>query len=144
MDIQDRLDMTDTLGRFGHVVDQGDLDRLDTVFTADAVYDMSAAQFPMMQGIEAIRAGALHLGDQNPLAHHVTDIVVIDDQGDEATVQSKGLMLTVDSTLRSVTYRDVLRRTAHGWRIARRTITPQHAPLGGLLLRSAGTVRHEA
>jgi hypothetical protein len=135
MEIQDRLDATETLGRLDHTIDQGQLDRLDTVFTPDAVYDMSAVHLPTMQGITAIRDGALGLGNENPLAHHVTDIVVMAEDGDGSgvTLQSKGLMLTVSGQLRSVTHVDSLRRTDGGWRIARRTIIPQRSPLGGLL-----------
>lgn len=133
MDLQDRLDVAEVLARYGHVVDRGALDRLDTVFTADTVYDMSAVGLPVMQGIEALRDGAVRLGAQNPIAHHVTDIVVSARDRDEVGVESKGLMLTVDGTVRSVTHHDVVRRTADGWRIARRVIVPQRAPLGGLL-----------
>lgn len=52
-DVKDRLDVAETLARYGHVADHGVLDRLDTVFTADAVYDMSAV--------------GLQLGAQNPV-----------------------------------------------------------------------------
>ena len=133
MNVQDRLDVTEVLARYGHVVDQGALDRLDTVFTSDTVYDMSAVGLPVMEGIDALRTGALRLGAQNPVAHHVTDIVISAGDGDEVSVESKGLMLTVDGAVRSVTHHDVVRRTIDGWRIARRTIIPQRSPLGGLL-----------
>ena len=133
MDLHDRLDVAEVLARYGHVVDRGALDRLDTIFTADIVYDMSAVGLPVMQGIDALREGALRLGSQNPVAHHVTDIVISPGGGDEAGVESKGLMLTVDGALRSVTHHDVVRRTADGWRIARRMIVPQTSPLGGLV-----------
>lgn len=137
MDIEDRLDVVETLARYGHVVDRGELDRLDTVFTRDATYDMSAVGLPVMVGVDALRAGALRLGAGNPVAHHVTDVVIRSATADGAVVDSKGLMLTVEGTLRSVTHHDVVRRTADGWRIAARTILPQAVPLGGLLVGSA-------
>jgi hypothetical protein len=133
MDTQDRQEIAETLARYGHVVDQGRLERLDSVFTPDVRYDMSAVGLPVMVGVDALRAGALRLGAENPVAHHVTDVVVLEADGDEAVVASKGLMLTVEGMLRSVTHHDVLRRTPVGWRIASRVITPQTAPLGGLV-----------
>lgn len=133
MDASDRIEVGETLARYGHVVDRGELDRLQEVFTVDATYDMSAVGLPVMHGVEALRAGALRLGPHNPVAHHLTDVYVVSSTTDEAVVDSKGLMLTVEGTLRSVSHRDVVRRTADGWRIASRTITPQSVPLGGLL-----------
>jgi len=135
---QDRIDIADTLARYGHVVDRGELDRLDTVFTPDVRYDMSAVGLPVMAGVEALRAGALRLGAQNPVAHHTTDVMVLESDQDEAVVESKGFMLTVDGAVRSVTHHDVLHRTADGWRIASRTLIPQMAPLGGLLTAAPG------
>ena len=133
MNVQDRLEIAETLARYGHVVDRGELDRLDSVFTPDMRYDMSAVGLPVMVGVDALRAGALRLGPHNPVAHHTTDVMVLEIDEDQAVVQSKGLMLTVEGTIRTVTHRDVLHRTAVGGRIASRIITPQTVPLGGLL-----------
>lgn len=133
MELDDRLDIAEVIARQSHIVDRGELELLDTVFTADAIYDMSAAGLPVMHGVDALREGALRLGAGNPLAHHVTNVFIVRDGADEVEVDSKGFMLTVDGRMRSVTHHDLLRRTAAGWRIARRTIEPQRAPLGGLL-----------
>lgn len=133
MDAENRLLVAETLARYGHLVDRGQLDRLDTVLTPDVVYDMSAVGLPVMEGLDALRAGALRLGAHNPVAHHVTDVVIASATDDEAVVDSKGFMLTVEGTVRSVSHHDVLRRTVDGWRIASRTIVPQTVPLGGLL-----------
>jgi SnoaL-like domain len=62
----------------GHLFDDGELERLDELFTAEVVYDASDFGQPPMRGIDAIRTTALALGDRNPVAHHVTNIVVID------------------------------------------------------------------
>lgn len=138
MEMHDRLDIAEVIARQSHIIDRGDLEALEAVFTADAIYDMSAAGLPVMEGVGALREGALRLGAENPLAHHVTNVFITRDGGDEADVDSKGFMLTGDGRVRSVTHHDLLRRTAAGWRIARRTIVPQRAPLGGLLDTPAG------
>ena len=139
MNVQDRLDIAETLARYGHVVDRGELDRLDSVFTSDVRYDMTAVGLPVMVGVDALRAGALRLGPQNPVAHHTTDVMVLEGDEGEAVVYSKGFMLTVEGSVRSVTHHDVLHRTAAGWRVASRTLIPQTRPLGGLLETATAT-----
>ncbi|WP_158589961.1 nuclear transport factor 2 family protein [Amnibacterium setariae] len=138
MSTHERDQIVETLARYGHVVDRGDLDRLDTVFTLDVRYDMSAVGLPVMIGVQALADGAMRLGPQNPVAHHTTDVVVLEADEDEAVVESKGFMLTVEGAVRSVSHHDVLRRTAAGWRIASRTLVPQTASLGGRLGAAAG------
>lgn len=141
MNTKDRLDIAEVIARQSHIFDRGELELLDSVFTDDAIYDMSAAGLPVMEGIQALRTGALRLGTGNPLAHHVTNVFITRAGDDEADVDSKGFMLTLDGHMRSVTHHDLLRRTAAGWRIARRTIVPQQAPLGGRLNAPAGAER---
>jgi ketosteroid isomerase-like protein len=131
MNLEDRSAIADALARHGHVFDRGDLDRLDTVFTPDAVYDMSAVGMPVIRGIDALREGAVRMATRSPVAHHVTNVVVVSHGDEEARVESKGLMLMTDGSVLSVTHFDDVRRTAAGWRIARRVIEPQGAPLGG-------------
>lgn len=125
MDIDDRWAITETLGLVGHVFDDGRLDEIDTVFTADVVYDMSAVGMPVIDGIEAARELAGQLGAHGPQAHYVSNVVVVREDGDEVAVDSKGLVLMADRTLDGVVHHDVLRREPAGWRIARRVVVPQ-------------------
>ena len=134
---EDRQAIGETLSLHGHLFDGGHLDRLGEIFTPDVVYDMSAAGAGTFEGIEAIRSAALHLGARNPVAHHVTN-VVITGEGDSVTALSKGLMLMADGTVASVTHLDTLRRQDGGWRISRRVISPQRTPLGGARPADAG------
>jgi len=59
----------------------------------------------------------------------VTNVVVIADGDDEATVRSKGIGILADGTSGTVVYEDVVRRTGVGWRIAHRTVIPRQRPL---------------
>ena len=136
MNAEDRLDIAETLARHGHMGDQGKLEEIDTVFTSDTVYDMSAVGMPLMTGSETLRQGTLRMAAHMPIAHHVTNIVITEDNGDEASVDSKGLLLMQDGRVQSVTHHDLLRRTEAGWRIARRVIVPQIKPLGGLFAQA--------
>ena len=135
---EDRQAIGETLALHGHLFDGGHLDRLGEIFTPDVVYDMSALGVGTFEGIEAIRSAALQLGAGNPVAHHLTNVVITSEEDDRATARSKGLMLRADGTLASVTHLDTLRRHYGGWRISRRVITPQLTPLGGAHLAGAG------
>ncbi|MGW4059260.1 nuclear transport factor 2 family protein [Amycolatopsis sp. NPDC004747] len=135
---EDRQAIGETLALHGQLFDEGHLDRLGEIFTPDVVYDMSALGVGTFEGIEAIRNAALHLGAGNPVAHHVTNIVVTGEGDDRATARSKGFIIMADGTFASVTHLDSLRRHDGGWRISRRVIFPQRTPLGGAHLADAG------
>ena len=135
---EDRQAIGETLSLHGHLFDGGHLDRLGEIFTPDVVYDMSAVGVGTFAGIETIRNAALHLGAGNPIAHHVTNVVITSEEDGSATAWSKGLMIMADGTIASVTHLDTLRRHDGGWRISRRVISPQRTPLGGAHLADAG------
>jgi ketosteroid isomerase-like protein len=130
--VEDRLEIAALLALHGHLFDEGELDRLDELFTPDVVYDASSLGQEPMHGIEAIRSAALALGDRNPVAHHVTNVVVTAADGNTAAVRSKGLGVTRDGKIGSVTYVDTVTRTAAGWRITQRRLQARRQPLNGL------------
>jgi 3-phenylpropionate/cinnamic acid dioxygenase small subunit len=128
LSVEDRLAIADLVALHGHLVDAGELDRLSDVFTDDALYDLTALGAGVLTGVEAMRDAAVRLGDGNPLAHHVTNTVVEEDGG-RVTVLSKFLGVRVDGTTGSGTYRDTVRMTSRGWRIAARRVTVRRRPL---------------
>ena len=126
MNTADRLQIHELLALHGHLADEGRFDRLDELFTIDAVYDMSAPGQGVFEGREAIRAAgaAMARAGRSPLAHFLTNVVVTETSDDAATARSKGVMIMADGQLLAVVHDDVLRRHDGGWRISRRTITP--------------------
>jgi ketosteroid isomerase-like protein len=130
--IQDRLDIEETLALHAYIVDTNELDRLDDLFAADAVYDMSATTSGLgtFEGIDAIRVAAGRLAESGhaPIAHFVTNIVATSTDEDRATVQSRGLMIMADGSAHAVSHDDVLQRRDGRWRISRRVITPLGVP----------------
>jgi hypothetical protein len=138
LDAEDRWAIGETLAWHGHLFDAGHLDRLEEIFTPDVVYDLSDVGVGTFEGIEAIQQAALRLGAGNPIAHHVTNVVITGVADDLVTVQSKGLMIMPDGTPGSVTHRDTLRRQDGGWRISHRVILAQRTALGGAHLAAAG------
>ena len=122
----DRFRISETLALHAHLVDEDQLDRLDELFTPDAVYDMSASGIGVFEGRESIRAAAAEMArtGHSPVAHFLTNVVITSTAKDEATARSKGLMIMADGQPLAVNHDDVLRRHDGAWRISRRTITP--------------------
>jgi 3-phenylpropionate/cinnamic acid dioxygenase small subunit len=123
----DRAEITELLARHGHLFDDGEFDRLDLLFTASVRYDVTAFGGGVLQGIEAIRAATLALGDRNPVGHHVTNVVLTEQPDGSVRARSKGIGIYADGTAGSVTYEDEIVRTGDGWRIDARTVAPRRA-----------------
>ena len=126
---EDRIAIHELIGLHGPLFDAGALDRLDELFTEDVVYDVGDLGGGLLRGIAAIRAAAQTLGDQNPLGHHATNVVVADLGDDVARVNSRGIGINLDGSVTSVSYEDVVRRTARGWRLATRKVRFRRRPL---------------
>jgi ketosteroid isomerase-like protein len=129
----DRLAINEILSLHGHLFDGGHLDRLDEIFTPDIVYDMSAVGLERFEGIETIRdrAQKMEAAGVGPFAHHVTNVVIVSDEDEAATVESKVFMLMKDGAQQSATQLDILRRHNGGWRISHRVISPARKPNRG-------------
>jgi hypothetical protein len=127
--IEDRLAIHELVALHGHLMDGGEFGRLDELFTADVVYDLTAYGAGQLHGPAAVAEAGLALGAGNPLGHHVTNIVVTEEPDGTVRVRSKGLGVRADGTTGSLVYDDVVRREPAAWRIAHRTVTPRRRPL---------------
>jgi 3-phenylpropionate/cinnamic acid dioxygenase small subunit len=130
--LEDRLAIIELVSLHGHLVDDGSLDRLEELFASDVVYDLTDFGQGVLSGIEAVRDAAWALGAANPVAHHVTNVVVTASADGWVRVRSKGLGIRADGSCGSVSYDDTVVRTADGWRISHRTVSLRRSPLGGL------------
>ena len=128
LSVEDRLAITDLINRHGHLCDAGELDAWAELFTEDVVYDVTDLGFDATEGLAATRELALALGNRNPVAHHVTNVVVTEEDAGARAI-SKGLGVMAGGTIGSVTYTDVVVRTTEGWRISRRTVRARREPL---------------
>lgn len=93
------------------------------------MYDVSALGGGRLVGLATIREAALTLGDANPVAHHVTNIVLRETADGRVHAVSKGLGVMADGSTGSVTYEDTVERTPAGWRITHRVVRPRRTPL---------------
>jgi hypothetical protein len=130
--VEDRLAITELIARHGHLVDEGELDRSEEVFTPDVVYDLSDFGQGQVTGLTALREAALALGAANPLAHHVTNVVIEPVADGRVLARSKGLGIMADGSCGSVTYVDTVVRVDAGWRICHRKVGARRVPLNGL------------
>ncbi|MEI8409243.1 MULTISPECIES: nuclear transport factor 2 family protein [unclassified Kribbella] len=128
MDPADRIAITDLLSLHGHLVDAGE--STDELFTPDIEYDVTDLGGGVIVGLAALQEAAEALGDQNPVGHHITNIVLTESGPNEVTARSKGLGVMADGTCGSVTYDDLIIRTPTGWRLRRRRVLARRRPLG--------------
>lgn len=131
LNIEDRTAITELISMHGHLCDEGELDRLDELFTDDVVYDITDFGQEPLTGVDAIRTAALALGNANPVGHHVTNIVLTEAGEGRVHARSKGIAINADGTSGSVTYQDTLVLTRQGWRISYRKVVARRQPLGG-------------
>lgn len=125
----DRTAITDLLHRHGHLTDNGEFDRMHELFTDDVAYDVTDLGGGVLTGLAMIRDAALALGDGNPVAHHVTNIVLTEIAGGRVRALSKGIGIMADGTTGSATYEDTVVRGDRGWRISHRIVRARRTPL---------------
>jgi hypothetical protein len=129
LELQDRLAIHELMGLYGLVIDEREWHRAGELFTPDVVYDMSELGLGVLHGVEAVLSLWTTREDLHPVAHHATNVVVTPGPDpDTARVVSKGLGIGRKGRVGSVTYRDVVRRTGDGWRIAHRHARLRHPP----------------
>jgi 3-phenylpropionate/cinnamic acid dioxygenase small subunit len=125
----DRFAITDLLNQHGHLMDSGDFNGAATLFTDDVIYDVSAFGVGVQIGLAGTREAALATIDSQPVAHHVTNIVLNETADGTVHALSKGLGIMANGSSGSVTYDDTVQRTPAGWRITHRIVRPRHTPL---------------
>ncbi len=123
MDTRDQLEIREVLARYGFVVDDRDWGGFEQVFTEDGECDLTAWQVPLMRGLDAIRETYADI--QHPEAHCTMNVIVTETSPDTARVRSKILAVRPDRRVETAEYHDEVRRTAAGWRIARRIVVPK-------------------
>ncbi|MET7482173.1 nuclear transport factor 2 family protein [Streptomyces sp. NPDC005538] len=129
--LEDRLAIQELIALHGHLVDEGELDRVAEVFTPDVEYDLSDFGQGTVTGLTAFVDAALALGAGNPVAHHVTNVVIEEPVEGRVRVRSKGLGVKADGSCGSVTYIDTVVRVGAGWRISQRKLVARRVPLNG-------------
>jgi len=121
---EDRLSIHELVSLHGHLADDRREDQLHLLLTPDATYDVTAYGMGAVQGLEALVALFAERPGEQPLGHHVTNVVTTEHDDGTVRVRSKGLAVMADGTAGTVVYADVVVRTPAGWRISHRTVVP--------------------
>ncbi len=122
----DRFAIHELVSLHGHLADDRRSDDLGLLLTPDASYDVTAYGLGIVRGLDAlIELFNSAPGDQ-PVGHHVTNVVVTADPDldSRARVRSKGLSVMADGQAGSVVYEDEVVRTTNGWRVSARVVVP--------------------
>jgi SnoaL-like domain len=119
---EDRLAIHELIALHGHLADDRRPEDLGLLLSADAVYDVEDYGLGKVTGLPAIQDLFSERPGQQPLGHHVTNIMVTERPDGTVHARSKGLAVMPDGGADTVTYDDTLVRTAAGWRIARRKV----------------------
>jgi hypothetical protein len=123
IELDARIAIGELMALYGHVIDERDWPRMHEIFTEDAVFDASDFGSPPIHGRDRIAAVWASPQTQHPVAHHATNIVITEAADGTVRVLSKGLGVGPRGRVGSIVYRDIVRLTAEGWRIAERIAT---------------------
>ena len=107
--------ISDLLARYCLTLDLDDVDGWVALFTPDATYEVYGRSFEGHDGLRRMLAGApggLHLGGP--------PVIELVDRDHARTTQNLLFVDRANGASRSAVYTDELRRTAYGWRIAKR------------------------
>lgn len=117
----DRLEIHELMARYGNIIDEREFSRAWEVFTPDARYDLADLGDGVVVGIDDIVA-MWTASTTHPLAHHVSNVELTPNTDGTVSVYSKVVGVGYKGRVGSATYRDVVRKTADGWRIAERIV----------------------
>jgi uncharacterized protein (TIGR02246 family) len=120
---EDVVAIQQLMALYGHVADDGDLDRLAEVFTEDGVFDLTAMTGEVHRGLAGIRAFFALGAPPHPPSHHTTNVLVVAD-GETVRVRSK--WMTIDRAsggMKTGDYADVVVRERWRWLIRERVAT---------------------
>jgi SnoaL-like domain len=129
IDIADRLELHELPGRYGDAIDDRAWDRLDDVFTSDAVFDLTDLGGPRCEGLAEIKRYMDEEAD-HPRTHLMTNIYV-DETPSGAQLRFRIVALLGGGKVGSASYYDDVVRTPAGWRVANRVITLRRRPTTG-------------
>ncbi|MGF6883584.1 3-phenylpropionate/cinnamic acid dioxygenase small subunit [Nocardia sp. GAS34] len=126
----DRIAIHEAISLHGHIADDRDWDRWGELYTDDLVLDLEDFGLGTTHGLAALEKMARDNQDDpaQPLGHHVTNTVLVAQEGDRVRARSKGLAVNADGTSGTVVYEDTLRRESNGWRICQRKVLARRAP----------------
>ncbi len=121
LSIEDRLDIQDLAARYNTAIDSGDAEAWAATFTPDGTFESGGRTH---QGTEALTAFARGFADRMAGARHWNNNMIIEGDGDQATLRCYLLLMRAGQVVTSARYEDTLRRVDRQWRFASRKVVP--------------------
>ena len=109
----DKAAIIDVTNLYHHVIDSNEVERLNEVFTEDAVLDLSAFGAGVWHGLPAIIE---RFRKPQAITHASTTALVCEDGNGVVTLLSKTVAVRNDGTTLASIHNDRMQRTAEGWR----------------------------
>jgi SnoaL-like domain len=128
MDLADRIELHELPGRYGDAIDDRDWARLDTIFTEDAVFDLTDLGEPRLTGLAEIKR-YMDQDAKHPRAHLMTNIYV-DETPEGANLYFRIVALLPERVVGTASYYDDVVKTPAGWRVQHRVLTRRRRPTG--------------
>lgn len=119
--LADRLELHEIPGRYGDSIDDRDWDKLRTIFTEDAVFDLTGVGSRVLTGIEDI-VDFMENEAAHPRTHMMTNVYA-DPTEAGATLRFRIVALIGQGRTGTASYYDDVVRTAEGWRVKHRVTT---------------------
>lgn len=126
MNPADRLELHELPGRYGDAIDDRAWDRLDDIFTTDAVFDLTDLGAPRCEGLAAIKQ-FMDQEAQHPRTHLMTNIYV-DETPTGVQLRFRIIALLSEGKVGTASYYDDVIKTPGGWRVSYRVVTMRRRP----------------
>lgn len=118
----DRLAIHELISVHGHLADNRRSAELDRFLTPDAVYDVEDFGLGAVHGLADIMRLWDDAPGEQPVGHHVTNVLITEQDDGTIRARSKGLAVMANGTAGTVVYDDVVVPTASGWRVSYRKV----------------------
>ena len=117
----DRVEIHELPGRYGDAIDDRNWAKLDTVFTQDAVFDLTSVGSRVCKGLDDIKA-FMESEAAHPRTHMMTNIYA---ESDEHAVELRfRIVALIGKGLTSTgSYYDKVVKTDNGWRTYHRYVS---------------------
>ena len=129
----DRIEILDLMARYNHAIDASDGPAWAATFVEDGLFEGSVGV--PVRGRRALEEFAASGLQRRGEVRHLTNNVLIEGHGDDATLTAYLMMLRVGNGLpelvRTGVYRDTLRRVDGRWKFAHRKFHIDSAPSTG-------------
>ena len=117
----DRVEIHELPGRYGDAIDDRDWAKLDTVFTQDAVFDLTGVGSRVCNGLDDIKA-FMESEAAHPRTHMMTNVYAESDEHGVGLRFRIGALIGKGLTSTG-SYYDKLVKTENGWRTYHRYVS---------------------